>query len=91
MRDLRAQRGVPLLLRGEKVVIDQDIVTPEEMRRSQYYAEVVGAFGFQWFAALGFAAGPALWALVIQRTFRSPRRRARGATPVFRNQAPWQS
>jgi DNA-binding CsgD family transcriptional regulator len=69
MRDLRAQRGVPLLLRGEKVVIDQDIITPEEMRRSQYYAEVVGAFGFQWFAALGFASGPALWALVIQRTW----------------------
>jgi DNA-binding CsgD family transcriptional regulator len=70
MRDLRAQRGVPLLLRGEKVVIDQDIVTPEEMRRSQYYIEAVGAFGFQWFAALGFAAGPALWSLVIQRTRR---------------------
>lgn len=69
-RDLRAERGVPLLLRGEKVVTDEDIVTPEETRRSQYYAEAVAPFGLQWFAALGFAAGPALWAMVIQRTPR---------------------
>lgn len=69
-RDLRAERGVPLLMRGEKVVTDEDIVTPEETRRSSYYAEAVAPFGFQWFAALGFAAGPALWAMVIQRTPR---------------------
>jgi len=68
MRDLRAERGVPLLSRGAKVISDQDIVTPEELRRSPYYAELVVPFGFQWFAAVGFAAGPDPWVLVIQRT-----------------------
>lgn len=67
-RDLRAQRGWPLLARGAKVISDQDIVAPEEMRHSPYYAEAIAPFGFQWFAAIGFAAGPAPWALVIQRT-----------------------
>jgi DNA-binding CsgD family transcriptional regulator len=70
LRDLRAERGVPLLLRGKKVVTDEDIVTPEETRHSQYYAEAVVPFGFQWFAALGFTAGPVLWAMVLQRTPR---------------------
>lgn len=67
-RDIRAERAVPLLMRGEKVVIDQDILTPEEMGRSDYYQEAVLPFRFRWFAGIGFAAGPALWALVIQRT-----------------------
>jgi DNA-binding CsgD family transcriptional regulator len=68
MRDLRAERGVPLLARGVKVISDQNVVTPDEMRCSPYYAEVVAPFGFQWFAAIGFAAGPDPWVLVIQRT-----------------------
>lgn len=67
-RDIRADRGIPLLLAGQKVVTDQDILTPEEMTRSDYYAEAVLPFGFQWFAAVGFSAQSALWALVIQRT-----------------------
>ena len=33
-RDVRAERGVPLLLKGIPVITDQDIVTPEEMERS---------------------------------------------------------
>lgn len=69
-RDLRAEKGVPLLLRSEKVVTDQDILTPEEMSRSDYYQEAVVPFGFRWFAAVGFAADSALWALVIQRTLK---------------------
>lgn len=67
-RDLRADRGIPLLLRGQKVITDEDIVTPEEMARSEYYAEAISPFGFQWFAAIGFAVETALWAMVIQRT-----------------------
>jgi DNA-binding CsgD family transcriptional regulator len=68
--DLRADRGVPLVLKGEKVLTDQDIVTPEEMRRLAYYNELLAPHGFQWFVAVGFWAGPALWALSIQRTAR---------------------
>jgi DNA-binding CsgD family transcriptional regulator len=67
-RDVRADRGIPLLMAGQKVVIDQDILTPEDMDRSDYYAHAVSPFGFRWFAAVGFSAESALWALVIQRT-----------------------
>jgi hypothetical protein len=66
MRDIRAERAVPLLLQGEKVVIDQDILTPEAMRCAGLYAESLIPHGLQWFAAIGFWAGPALWGLSIR-------------------------
>jgi DNA-binding CsgD family transcriptional regulator len=69
-RDLRAERGVPLLLRGAKVITDQDLITPEEMRRAGYYVNLLPSLGLQWFAGVGFRAGSALWALSIQRTAR---------------------
>jgi DNA-binding CsgD family transcriptional regulator len=68
--DVRALRSTPLVLKGEKVVTDQDIVTPEEMRRLAYYNELMAPHGFRWFAAVGFWAGTALWALSIQRKAR---------------------
>jgi DNA-binding CsgD family transcriptional regulator len=67
-RDIRADRGVPLLMRGAKVITDQDMITPEEMRRSPLYQECLLPHGFQWFAGIGFSAGPAQWGLSIQRT-----------------------
>jgi DNA-binding CsgD family transcriptional regulator len=70
MRDIRAERGVPLLLQGEKVITDQDILTPEEIRRVGLYTESLIPHGLRWFAAIGFRAGPALWGLIIQRTHR---------------------
>jgi DNA-binding CsgD family transcriptional regulator len=69
-RDDRANRGVPLLLSGEKVIVDQDIFDPEQMRRAGLYNEFLNRYGFGWFAAIGFWAGPALWALSIQRTLK---------------------
>jgi hypothetical protein len=67
-RDLRAERGFPLLLKGQNVVIDQDIVTPEEMKRLAYFNEFLAPVGLRWFAGVGIWAGPALWAISIQRT-----------------------
>ncbi len=68
-RDIRAERGVPLLLKGAATVItDQDIVTPDEMERVGLYAESLVPNGLKWFAAIGFWSGPALWGLTIQRT-----------------------
>jgi len=69
-RDTRAERSVPLLMRGQTVVTDQDIVTPEEMRRLDFYNECALPFGLPWFAGIGLRAGPAVWAMVIQRTAR---------------------
>jgi DNA-binding CsgD family transcriptional regulator len=67
-RDIRADRGVPLLLSGASVVIDQDFLTPDEMRLDPMYNELFAPLDFQWFAGVGFRAGSALWGLTIQRT-----------------------
>lgn len=69
-RDVRAERGVPLLLRGQKVITDQDVVTAEQMRRLGFYTEHLAPHGFQWFAAIGFWSGSALWGMSIQRLAR---------------------
>jgi DNA-binding CsgD family transcriptional regulator len=66
-RDIRA-RGIPLLLRGQRVITDQDVVTPDEMKRDVFYNECVYANGLKWFAAIGFFAGRSCWALSMQRT-----------------------
>jgi DNA-binding CsgD family transcriptional regulator len=66
--DIRAERGVRLALKGETVLIDQDVVTPEEMNRLAFYTELLAPYGFSWFAAIRFWAGPAPWGLTIQRT-----------------------
>lgn len=66
-RDAR-QACVPRLLAGERVVTDQDICTPEEVERSAFYQDLLAAFGFKWFAGVGFWSGSALWVLALQRT-----------------------
>jgi DNA-binding CsgD family transcriptional regulator len=68
--DIRAERGVPLARAGHKVITDQDIVTPEEIRRLPLYNELLAPRGLRWFAAIPFQAGPAPWALSIQRSIR---------------------
>jgi DNA-binding CsgD family transcriptional regulator len=65
-RDLRA-RGVPLLFQGRKVFTDEDIVTPDEIRREPFYNECVFALGLKDFAAIGFFAESRPWAVAIQR------------------------
>jgi DNA-binding CsgD family transcriptional regulator len=69
-RDIRAERAVPLLLAGAKVVTDHDILALEEMERAGLYAESLIPHGLRWFAGIGFWAGPALWGLTVQRTHR---------------------
>lgn len=67
-RDVRADRAVPLLRSGASIITDQDIVTPDEMRRLPFFTECLAPFGFRWGAVVGFMAGSALWGLCIQRT-----------------------
>lgn len=70
VRDMRA-RGAPLLAAGERQVItDADVVTAEEMDHSDYYNELLRPHKLRWFAAVGFWAGEAPWALSIHRTAR---------------------
>jgi DNA-binding CsgD family transcriptional regulator len=71
MHDLRGNRGVPHLINVSPVVIDQDILTQDELRHPpSYYQEWLIPHGFQWFAAIGFYAGHELWAISLQRTIR---------------------
>jgi len=66
--DIRAVRGVPLLLGSRQVVTDQDLFTSEsEMLRDPLYAHL-DSYGLRWFAAVGFFAGSALWGFSMQRT-----------------------
>lgn len=67
-RDARAARCVPRLLGGSRVVTDQDIFTRDELQSQPMHNELSVPHGFQWFAAVGFFAGAALWGLSIQRT-----------------------
>lgn len=67
LRDTRT-RGIPLLLQGRKVFTDEDITTPEEMRREPFYNECVFELGLRAFAGVGFFAESRLWGLAIQRT-----------------------
>jgi DNA-binding CsgD family transcriptional regulator len=70
LRDLRAERGVPLVRHGRQVVTDQDILTPEEMKRLAFYNELLAPLGFNWFAWACFWVGSELWGLSFQRTKR---------------------
>src|SRR5579871_6836467 len=68
LRDIRA-RGAPLLVRGERqVIVDADVVTPEEMDRGEYYNDLLQPHKLRWFAAVGFASGNSPWAFSIHRT-----------------------
>jgi DNA-binding CsgD family transcriptional regulator len=69
-RDIRAERGVPLLMKGTRVFIDEDILTREELETSTFVNECTLPKGFKWAAGVGFSSGPAMWALCIHRTLR---------------------
>jgi DNA-binding CsgD family transcriptional regulator len=69
-RDIRAERGIPLVLGGHSVVTDQDIITPEEMHRNNYYQDLLAPNGLTWWAVAGFTVGSHLWGLTIHRSAR---------------------
>jgi DNA-binding CsgD family transcriptional regulator len=67
-RDIRAERAVPLLLKGKKAFIDEDILTRQELESAQLLHECTLPKGFKWAAGVGFSAGGAMWALCLHRT-----------------------
>lgn len=54
LKDLRAQRGWPLTDRGIPVVLEQDIVTPEDHRREPMYRDFYTRYGILWWAGITF-------------------------------------
>jgi DNA-binding CsgD family transcriptional regulator len=59
--------GVPSLLR-KGIMVDQDFITPEAVKKSAYYQELVVRTGFRWFAGLSCPAEDDLWVACFQRT-----------------------
>lgn len=68
--DIRAAKGVPLLLAGRRAICDQDLFSSESvMLRNPLYA-IASNFGLRWWSAIAFQSGPALWGLALQRSIR---------------------
>jgi DNA-binding CsgD family transcriptional regulator len=67
-RDVRAEKGMPLMRVGARVVTDQMFLSADEMRLSVFYNEAIMPFGFRWFAGVLLKAGDAPWVLTLQRT-----------------------
>lgn len=65
-RDLR-YKGVPTMAR-EGVMTDFDIMSQDQMRRSDYYQDFLHAQNRHWFAGVGFLASGDLWTISIQRS-----------------------
>jgi DNA-binding CsgD family transcriptional regulator len=65
--DIRAARGMPVLLSGRQVVRDQDLFRSETvMRRDPLYANLE-RYKLRWFSGVSFHAGPAMWIMSLQR------------------------
>jgi len=68
--DIRAAKGVPLLLAGRQAIRDQDLFSSESaMLKDPLYAHASN-FGLRWWSAIAFRSGPALWGLALQRSIR---------------------
>jgi hypothetical protein len=60
-------QGLPKM-RSTGITVDQDHTSLEQMRRSPFYNDRLGRYGFQWFAGVAFDAGDDNWCLAIQRS-----------------------
>jgi DNA-binding CsgD family transcriptional regulator len=68
--DVRAAKGVPLLLAGRRAIRDQDLFSSESvMLKDPLYAHASN-FGIRWWSAISFRSGSALWGPALQRTIR---------------------
>lgn len=68
--DVRAARGIPLLLGGKRAICDQDLFPSEASMLSDPLYAMISDYGFRWFSAISFRAGKALWVVTMQRTIR---------------------
>lgn len=70
LTDIRAARGVPLILGGKPALCDQDLFRSESEMLSDPLYSTLTDHGFRWFSAISFRAGPAMWVVSMQRTIR---------------------
>jgi DNA-binding CsgD family transcriptional regulator len=68
--DHRSTRGWPLAQSGRSVVIEHDIASDDERRRSPYYQELLKRHGMPWWAAFGFRVDGVFWSIPVLRSAR---------------------
>lgn len=66
-RDLRADRGWPLADAGRPVVLEQDIVTPEDHRSQPLYQDLYLRHGMLWWAGITFRSLDHQYVLSLSR------------------------
>jgi DNA-binding CsgD family transcriptional regulator/PAS domain-containing protein len=66
-QDIRAERGVPLMLK-HGVAADNEFISSDEMRRSPYYQDWVERHGCRHWAGVGLRAGEEFWCVSLQRS-----------------------
>jgi DNA-binding CsgD family transcriptional regulator len=49
-RDIRAVRGLAFVRKGNELVTDLDLFTPDELKQLPFYTDFLEPLGFQWFA-----------------------------------------
>jgi DNA-binding CsgD family transcriptional regulator len=68
LNDVRAVRGVPLIMSGRAVIRDQDMFSSEgAMLRDPLY-DLLASFGLRWFSGVSFRAGSSVWVVSLQRS-----------------------
>lgn len=61
------KRAMEIQLRGA-VATDQDLATPDEIRRSPFFNEFLPRFDGRWWAGIGFRSGSEFWCLTLHRS-----------------------
>lgn len=64
----RAQRGLPLMKAGQHVVIEHQLATDEERRRSRHYNELYLRFGFAGYAMVNIPMVDQAWCVPMVRS-----------------------
>lgn len=65
--DPRTIRGGPLVEAGRPVVLEHDITSDEERRRSPFYQTLLKRHDLPWWAAIAFPVDGRLWCMSIMR------------------------
>lgn len=68
--DLRTLRGAPLVEAGQSVILEHDVTTVEERRRSAFYQTLLKRHDLPWWAATAFEADGRRWCVSILRSAR---------------------
>jgi DNA-binding CsgD family transcriptional regulator len=56
-RDIRSVRGLAFVRRGNELVTDLDVFTPDELKQLPFYSDFLESLGFRWFAGSLLAEG----------------------------------